>query len=83
MLVDSHKCMNDKQTIIEEFLKKLGDVPRNDGGIDGFTIICNKCGSNDVIFYDDICEGSEYTGTFGDAGLKCKGCGNAKALIEY
>ena len=73
--------METKQEIIEEFLKKLGDVPKNDGGVDGFTIICNKCNSNNVIFYDDIGYGTEMTGAWGDAGLKCKDCGNAKELV--
>lgn len=72
-----------KQEMIEDFLKKLGDVPKNDGGMDGFTMLCNKCHSDNVAFYDDTGCGSEMTGCWGDAGLKCKDCGNAKEIISY
>ena len=70
----------EKQKIIEEFLSKLGDVP--DNTIDGFEIICKKCGSRNVIVYDDTGCGSEYTGCWGDAGFKCLECGNAHEVIN-
>lgn len=65
----------EKDKIIEEFLEKLGDVKG-----DGFTIICQKCKSNNVIFYDGIGCGTEYTGRWGEAGIKCKDCGNAQVI---
>lgn len=45
-----------------------------------FKIVCQKCGKEaEMITYDDIREGSEYTGTYGDSGIvvKCRHCGNA------
>ena len=68
---------------IEEFLKTLGEVPKNEDSIDGFDIICKKCGSRNVIRYDETGCGSEYTGMWGDAGLKCLDCGNAKEIMSY
>ena len=62
---------------IEEFLKTLGEVPK-----EGFTIICNKCKSTHVGTYYDICCGSEMTGCWGGAGIKCKDCGACAEIYE-
>ncbi len=67
-----------KEQEIEKFLKSLGEVKGK-----GFTIICNACHSTDVIKYDSTGAGSEYTGMYGDAGLKCKSCGNAEEIISF
>lgn len=72
----------DKKKQIEEFLKSLGVVKKNDESVDGFYIICKKCGSQDVIKYDSTGMGSEYTGMYGDAGIKCLGCGNASEIFS-
>lgn len=72
-----------KQKVIKNFLYSLGKVKKNKEAPDGFYIICKKCNSDNVIYYDDTACGSEYTGMWGDAGLKCKDCGNAAILIEY
>lgn len=68
----------EKKQQIEKFLETLGKVPK-----EGFTIICNKCKSTNVAKYDDTGEGSEYTGAWGDAGLKCKDCGNATEIVSF
>jgi RNase P subunit RPR2 len=47
---------------------------------DLFELKCKKCNSPAMLIdYNDIGHGSEYTGTWGDAGIviKCKNCGNA------
>jgi DNA-directed RNA polymerase subunit M/transcription elongation factor TFIIS len=67
-----------KEQVIDTFLKSLGDVQGA-----GFTATCNKCGSNKVIYYDDTGMGSEWTGAWGDAGIKCTECGNAHELVSY
>lgn len=69
---------NNEIKIIDDFLTKLGEVPK-----DGFTIICNKCKSTDVGTYDDTGQGTEYTGAWGDAGIKCRACGNASEIISF
>jgi hypothetical protein len=69
-----------KSEKIEEFLKSLGEVKRNNECLDGFLIACKKCGSTNVAKYDDIHCGSELTGCWGDAGLKCLDCGNAAEI---
>ena len=66
---------------VEEFLKQLGEVKKNDECVDGFYIICKKCQSQNVTKYDDVGIGSEYTGMWGDAGIKCLGCGNATEIF--
>lgn len=65
-----------KKDKIEEFLKSLGEVSK-----EGFTFICNKCQSTNVKPYDDTAMGSEYTGIYGNAGLKCIDCGNAMEVV--
>jgi len=67
----------DKQKEIEEFLKTLGEVSK-----EGFTIICNKCESTNIKPYDSTGCGSEMTGCWGDAGLKCEDCGNAMEVMS-
>ena len=67
----------EKDKIIEDFLKSLGTVKK-----EGFTIICNKCKSTNVIFYDETGLGSEQTGAWGDAGIKCEDCGNAAEVYN-
>lgn len=66
-----------KEQIIENFLKQLGNVKK-----EGFTIICNKCESTNIIFYDETGCGSEYTGAWGDAGIKCMDCGNSAEVYN-
>lgn len=70
-----------KKDLIESFLASLGEVDKNNS-IDGFTIICLKCKSTNITNYNDIRYGSEYTGSWGGAGFKCKDCGNAKEVYE-
>lgn len=71
-----------KLKYIEEFLSSLGEVKKNDESLDGFYIICKKCCSQEVEKYDGTARGSEYTGMYGDAGFKCKDCGNAAEIIN-
>lgn len=51
-----------------------------------FKISCSECGSDDVYVnvFNDIRNGSEQTGMWGDAGvlLKCNKCGNAIKIIS-
>lgn len=74
--------LEQKQERIDKFLKLLGEVKKNDEAPDGFWIVCKKCGSNNVIKYNDVGMGSEYTGMYGDAGLKCIDCGNAAEIFS-
>jgi len=67
---------------IEKFLASLGEVKNNADSVDGFYIICKKCNSQNVIKYDDVGSGSEYTGKWGHAGLKCVDCGNAAEVMS-
>lgn len=67
-----------KEKLIEDFLQKLGTVKGK-----GFTVICNSCKSDDVTVYSDTWGGSEYTGAWGEAGYKCKNCGNAEEITDY
>lgn len=71
-----------KQEQIEKFLKSLGEVKKNNESVDGFYVICKKCGSQNIIKYDDTAMGSEYTGMYGDAGLKCLDCGNSAEIYN-
>jgi hypothetical protein len=71
-----------KQEKIEKFLAELGEVKKNNDCIDGFYIICKKCTSQNVVKYDDTAMGSEYTGMYGNAGMKCKDCGNAAEIYS-
>jgi len=68
---------------IEKFLASLGEVKNNADSVDGFHIICKKCNSQNVIKYDGTGMGSEFTGAWGDAGLKCVDCGNAAEVIIF
>lgn len=70
--------MKNREKLIEKFLEKLGKPKSKE-----FTIICNSCKLTNIVFYDDMGVGSEYTGTYGDAGIKCKGCGNVKEIINF
>lgn len=70
-----------KEMYLEEWKKEVIENPE---GL-MFDIKCKKCKSKKVIIdgYDDIGQGSEYTGIYGDAGIviKCKSCGNAYKII--
>lgn len=68
----------EKKALIDKFLARLGNKKKS-----GFTIICNECHSTNVIKFDDTGEGSEYTGMYGEAGFKCKDCGNAQEIISH
>lgn len=68
----------EKKKLIDSFLAKLGNKKKS-----GFTIICNECHSTNVIKFNSVGEGSEYTGVYGDAGFKCKDCGNAQEIISF
>ena len=63
-----------------------GEVEVNPEGF-MFDITCKKCKSQDIIIetQDDVGQGSEYTGMYGDAKIviKCKGCGNAYAITAF
>ena len=74
--------MKDKIQKIDDFLKQLGEVRKNEDSLDGFYIICKKCGSQNVLKYDETGCGSEMTGCWGTAGLKCKDCGNAVEVLS-
>ncbi len=72
--------MKDKLQKIEDFLETLGEVKKIDDAVDGFYIICKKCGSQNSVKYDDIACGTEMTGCWGDVGIKCLDCGNSAEL---
>lgn len=72
-----------KQEKVQEFLASLGQVKKNNNSVDGFYIICKKCNSQNCIKYDNTGEGSEYTGAWGEAGIKCLDCGNAAEVLSF
>jgi lysyl-tRNA synthetase class I len=48
-----------------------------------FTVICNKCGSNNVTIFhgcNDYCYSSYTYGFDESCGLKCKSCGHANRI---
>lgn len=72
-----------KLKTIDEFLNKL---KREDGAETyPFTVICSKCGSNNVTIFHgcQYYSYSSYTSGFEDScGLKCKDCGNASQIYS-
>lgn len=71
----------DKKQIIDEFLASL--TAQHHKNTDTFSVLCKKCGSNDVTIYHGChyYNYSSYTQGFEEScGLKCKGCGNASEI---
>lgn len=65
------------EKIIDNFLNSLERQTKKT-----FTIRCDKCDSENITFYNNVRRGSAYTGTYGNAGIKCIDCGNAMDIYE-
>ena len=70
-----------EEMYLDDFKQKAKENPE---GL-MFEIKCKKCQSKNVIIdgFDEISQGSEYTGVWGDSGviIKCLSCGNAYKVI--
>ena len=65
---------------LDNELKEINYATKYDKFENLFELKCKKCGGVAMLInYDDTGAGSEFTGTWGDAGIviKCKKCGNA------